>query len=90
MGRTPMSAACSQKANTAQTPRPSKTVSAVGTGCNAVHANLREAVRVLGNEAIALHGVVATSDRLTFLIPRADVKRAVGLLHEALVSRSVT
>ncbi|MFM2153561.1 MAG: hypothetical protein RL199_1996, partial [Pseudomonadota bacterium] len=62
------------------------TVSAVGTGCNAAHANLRRALETLETAAVAVRGVVATTDRLTFLVPRDQARRAVALLHAGLVA----
>jgi aspartate kinase len=61
------------------------TVSAVGTGCNATHGNLRRALEALAASDIPVRGLVATTDRLTFLVAREAVKQAVALLHEALV-----
>jgi len=60
-------------------------VSAEGTGSNATHTRLVRSLRRWVEAGEAVSGVAATTDRLSLLVPRAQMKEAVGLLHALLV-----
>ena len=60
-------------------------VSVVGTGINATYANVRRGTQALGEAEIPARGLSTSSFRITWLVPRESVERAVRVLHAALV-----
>lgn len=63
-------------------------VSCVGAGCNATHAQLVRALETLENRGIGVAGVFTTSHRIGLLVQKAQVADAVRALHAALVGEA--
>ena len=64
-------------------------VSAIGAGINATYANVRAGLSVLRDAGIPCRGISTSSFRITWMLPGADVDRAVRALHARFVE-SVT
>jgi aspartate kinase len=60
-------------------------VSAIGAGINATYANVRAGLSVLQDAGIPCRGISTSSFRITWMLPRGDVDRAVRALHERFV-----
>ena len=60
-------------------------VSMIGAGINQTFENLRRTLKSLGSAAIQPAGVHTSSFRITALIPNAQVKEAVKLLHSEFI-----
>jgi aspartokinase len=57
----------------------------IGAGINQTFENLRRTLKSLSAASIAPAGVHTSSFRITALIPNAQVKQAVKLLHQEFI-----
>jgi aspartate kinase len=64
-------------------------VSMIGAGINQTFDNLRRTLKCLDAASIQPAGVHTSSFRITALIPNAQVKEAVQLLHKEFIEESV-
>jgi aspartate kinase len=63
-------------------------VSAIGAGINASYANVRTGITALAEAGIDSHGMSTSSFRITWMVPNADVERAVRTLHACFITTS--
>jgi aspartate kinase len=62
-------------------------VSAIGAGINTRFSNVRECLRLLAEERVAVHAVATSRFRVSLLLDEAATERATRLIHRELVER---
>jgi aspartate kinase len=63
-------------------------LSIVGAGINATYANVRRGSRCLLESGITTYGLATSSFRVTWLVQRSELDRAVRLLHAAFIEKA--
>jgi aspartate kinase len=61
-------------------------VSAIGAGINASYTNVRTGIATLRQAGIDARGMSTSSFRITWMVPTADVERAVRALHACFIT----
>jgi aspartate kinase len=62
-------------------------VSAIGAGINSRFSNVRECLRLLAEEQVAVHALATSRFRVSLLLDEAATERATRLIHRELVER---
>jgi aspartate kinase len=63
-------------------------VSAIGAGINVTHANIRAGSSALREAGIGPRNLSTSSFRITWMVPSANVEKAVNALHARLIESS--
>ncbi len=63
-------------------------VSLIGVGINDSHANLRRGLQTLNGAGISVELTATSSFRITYLLTRTELKKAVQSLHREFIEET--